>query len=179
MCKPLINGGFMKFILSLVFTSLFSLTSFGLIQEGDIGACFLKKTILTSGSEVEKNSCATENSNGLVLLEFVSATCKFCIQTLPDVAAFSDEMKGSLTVRQVGVDKDINLLKKFWTEHQQYMVFDFALDNARDLKNAYRVQAVPSFVLIDSNHTVLFVNEGTLEEDQFNHIREIVKNHQY
>lgn len=171
------KGGFMKLV--IFFSSLIlSFSVFSLVKVGEQGACAKLTIIQQNGQEVEKNSCESDQKNSLVLLDFVSATCTYCIASLPEVAAFTNEMRGELTIRQIGIDRNPDLLREYWKEHQANMVFDLALDNARVLKNAYKVTAVPSYVLLDQNKKIIFVNEGTLDQEQFEEIRKLVRSHQ-
>ncbi len=159
----------------IVFSLFITTHAFALVKVGTQGQCAKLLTIQQNGQEIEKDSCETTTSSGFVLLDFVSATCTYCIGSLPEVAAFTNEMAGELTIRQVGLDRNPDLLRQYWQEHKVNMVFDLALDSERVLKNAYRVTAVPSYVLIDQNHKVVFVNEGTLDAAQFVEIRNLVR----
>lgn len=158
------------------FVSLFlSAQAYSLVKVGAQGTCATMTVIQQNGQEIQKNTCETENANGFVLLDFISATCSYCIGSLPEVAAFTNEMRGELTIRQIGIDRNPDLLREYWQEHKAHMVFDLALDNARVMKNGYQVTAVPSYVLLDHNKKVIFVNEGTLDAAQFEEIRNIVR----
>lgn len=165
----------MKLISVLLFSLLLSQNSFSLIKVGDQGLCTELTTIQQNNQEILKNTCDSDNKSGLVLIDFVSATCTYCIGSLPEVAHFAQEMQGQLTIRQIGIDRNSDLLREYWKEHQQYMVFDLALDSQRTMKNAYQVTAVPTHVLIDKNKKVLFVNVGALGEKEYEQVRKIVR----
>jgi len=167
----------MKLISVLLFSLLLSQNSFSLIKVGDQGLCTELTTIQQNNQEVTKNTCNSDNKSGLVLLEFVSATCTYCIGSLPKVAQFAREMQGQLTIRQIGIDRNPDLLREYWKEHQQYMIFDLALDNQRTMKNAYQITAVPTHVLIDKSNKVLFVNVGALGDTEYEQVRKIVRSH--
>lgn len=164
----------MKLFICL-FTLMFAVGAFAYLPVGAQGTCVDLKVIQQNGQELSKNACASENKNQFVLLEFVSATCSYCIRSLPTIAKFTNEMIGDLTIRQIGVDRNPELLREYWKNHQQHMVFDLALDNARVMKVAYQVTAVPTFFLLDSKKTIVFVNEGTLQPEHFEKIRQLVR----
>ena len=164
----------MKFI--IFFASLvFSLSALSLVKVGDQGVCAKLTVIQQNGQEIEKETCEADQANGFVLLDFVSATCSYCVASLPEVASFANEMRGELTLRQIGIDRNPDLLREYWQEHKAHMVFDLALDQNRVMKNAYKVTAVPSYVLLDENKKIIFVNEGTLDPEQFEEIRKLVR----
>jgi len=151
----------------------FSLNAFALSEVGETGSCAPLKTIQPDGTEVEKDAC--QSDSGLVMLDFVSATCSYCIASLPHVAEFTKEMRGHLTIRQIGVDRNEQLLRQFWTKYREHMQSDLALDTSRVIKNAYKVTGVPSYIILDNNKKIIYSHEGTLDPADFDEIRDLVR----
>jgi len=98
------------------------------------------------GNLLDQNSF----KNRILLLDFWATWCKPCIKTMPELAALQKRYEGKLVVLGISIDETPEAVRRYVTKHgSEYRV-------AMDAKEspawqAYRVKAVPTACLIDSN----------------------------
>jgi thiol-disulfide isomerase/thioredoxin len=98
-----------------------------------------------------------------VLLDFWAVWCGPCIASMPKVQALYDKYRNKgLEVYGVMTEKGDEEPAKLWAKKQSYS-FPMLLGNEQ-LKEAYRVNAIPLYVLVDKEGKIAFVSEGFSSE---------------
>jgi len=94
-----------------------------------------------------------------VLLDFWAVWCGPCIASMPKVQALYDKYKNKgLEVYGVMTEKGDEEPAKLWAKKQSYS-FPMLIGNEQ-LKEAYQVNAIPLYVLVDKEGKIAFVSEG-------------------
>lgn len=110
-----------------------------------------------------------------ILLDFWSATCNPCIQSLPELKALEKEYKDRLTVISINVDP-----KEVWLEalEKHKMSGEQWNDDRRDRKSIraiYQVRAYPQYVLITPEGIIDQVWQGYAKASLIVRLRDGIK----
>lgn len=109
------------------------------------------------GNEVSLNSLRGK----VVFLDFWATWCQPCRESLPHTQALSQHEKaksGDLMVLAVNAREELDKVKKFM-EDNKYS-FRVLMDKEGAVLNAYKVRGIPTFVLIDREGKIAWVQVG-------------------
>jgi cytochrome c biogenesis protein CcmG, thiol:disulfide interchange protein DsbE len=128
------------------------------IDVGDIAPSIQAKTMAG-------NPMTLSAFNGkVVYLDFWASWCAPCKQSFPWMNAMAERYsKDGLAIVAISVDKKSSDVEKFLK--QMPAQFDIGHDPEGLSASTYKVKAMPSSVLIDSNGKVLYVHEGFRSSD--------------
>jgi peroxiredoxin/outer membrane lipoprotein-sorting protein len=111
----------------------------------------------TEGNEVSLSSLRGK----VVFLDFWATWCPPCRQSLPHTQALSQHEKaksGELVVLAVNAREQLDTVKRFIQDNSYS--FRVLMDKEGTVLNAYKVQGIPTFVLIDREGKVAWVQVG-------------------
>ncbi len=109
------------------------------------------------GNEVSLNSLRGK----VVFLDFWATWCPPCREALPHTQALSQHEKaksGDLMVLAVNAREELDKVKKFMQDN--HYTFRVLMDKEGAVLNAYKVQGIPTFVLIDREGKIAWVQVG-------------------
>lgn len=113
-------------------------------------------------TDMEGNEVSLSALRGkVVFLDFWATWCPPCRNSLPHTQALSQHEKtksGDLVVLAVNAREQLDTVKKFM-EDNKYS-FRVLMDKEGAVLNAYKVQGIPTFVLIDREGKVAWVQVG-------------------
>jgi thiol-disulfide isomerase/thioredoxin len=138
------------------------------IRNGQLAPDILGPT--TDGSEFHLHDAKGE----LVLLDFWASWCEWCTKSVPQIEQIRRTLAdGYPQLRVVG----INLKEDLATARQAAAQFGMGYPSVLDIDGAiteeYRAQGIPLFVLLDTDRTVLWRQNG-YSDDIAEQIREAV-----
>lgn len=110
-----------------------------------------------------------------ILLDFGSIYCSTCIKSIPALVVLQNEYKDKLKV--VGVNLDtygIERVKRFYAAFKGTLNFPILIDNKLKVSNAYKVQTLPTYILIDKNGNVVSTVVG-YDQDNKAKLERLVK----
>ena len=159
---------------ALWIAALVSLPAWG-IEVGDTLACTKLQNVYPDGSR--SDMCITQPDNGLsfTLLEYASAQCQYCTQNIPFVSSFAAQIRSDATLRLVMIDRSAATIDQYVAKHRDAFVFPVAYDLQRAAFKTAHLQYTPTFLLLDQAGKVLFVQEGTLDDDGAAKIKELLR----
>jgi len=113
-------------------------------------------------TDVDGNTVTLSELKGkVVFLDFWATWCPPCRESLPHTQALSQhEMakSGDLVVLAVNAREEVDKVKKFMQDNSYS--FRVVLDTNGEVLNRYKVQGIPTFVLIDRGGKVAWVQVG-------------------
>lgn len=113
-------------------------------------------------TDMEGNEVSLSSLRGkVVFLDFWATWCPPCRQSLPHTQSLSQHEKaksGDLMVLAVNAREELDTVKKFMQDNKYS--FRVLMDKEGIVLNAYKVQGIPTFVLIDREGKVAWVQVG-------------------
>jgi thiol-disulfide isomerase/thioredoxin len=111
------------------------------------------------GSAPDSNSPSSKSGERLVLLDFWASWCGPCRESLPDLKRFQSTFSGDqVQVVSISEDRDENTWNSFVSQNQ--MNWEQRFDRNGESARRYGVQGFPTYILMDSNGTILQRYEG-------------------
>jgi thiol-disulfide isomerase/thioredoxin len=150
-----------------------------------IVACLIALSVLTESKAATSNSpappfelvtftgeaCSNDSLKGRpVLLVFWAPWCRVCQRDLPLLGEFSRRDKpASLRILSIGFADTRTNVEQFVKERVDNFVFPTAYDEDRWVAQSFKINATPTYVLLDAEgHVVLFhPGGGILQNRQF------------
>jgi len=113
-------------------------------------------------TDMEGNEVSLSSLRGkVVFLDFWATWCPPCRNSLPHTQALSQHEKaksGDLMVLAVNAREELDTVKKFMQDNNYS--FRVLMDKEGAVLNAYKVQGIPTFVLIDREGKIAWVQVG-------------------
>jgi thiol-disulfide isomerase/thioredoxin len=112
------------------------------------------------------------------LLVFWAPWCKVCQRELPMLAQFyAKEKPSQLTMISIGFADFRGNVEDYVKSHQTTFVFPTAFDEENWVSQAFRVNATPTYVLLDSQGSIILVHRGAgiLQNVQFRNLLSTLK----
>lgn len=113
-------------------------------------------------TDMEGNEVSLSSLRGkVVFLDFWATWCPPCRNSLPHTQSLSQHEKaksGELVVLAVNAREELDTVKKFMQDNSYS--FRVLMDKEGAVLNAYKVQGIPTFVLIDREGKVAWVQVG-------------------
>lgn len=159
-------------VLMVLFGLVTATASAQALEVGDTAPNLELVNILPNGSD--STHAVLASAKGPVLLDFFSVTCGYCIRNLPKLTQLTTDVAGHATVRIVGIDRNEQRMRNFHSENRELFNMDFALDNARKVKDAYGVTATPTYFVVDANGKIVFKEVGELSDEQVAQVRALL-----
>lgn len=131
--------------------------------------------IMADDSEVIADVTAKAPGHNKLVIEFFSTTCYYCNLNRPSFIQLSNEFASTATFKMIGLDRNEQILRSFYTKIKADFDFPFVLDLKRAASRAFKITATPTSFILDENGKVLFRHEGTFDEADKEAIREILK----
>ena len=95
------------------------------------------------------------------LLAFWAPWCKVCQKELPVLAEFSQHEKpAQLRILSIGFADSRGNVEEFVNARQGVFVFPTAFDEGNHMARSYRINATPTFVLVNDQGSVVLVHRG-------------------
>ena len=95
------------------------------------------------------------------LLAFWAPWCKVCQKELPVLAEFSQHEKpAQLRILSIGFADSRGHVEEFVKARQAVFVFPTAFDDGNQMARSYRINATPTFVLVNDQGYVVLVHRG-------------------
>jgi thiol-disulfide isomerase/thioredoxin len=111
------------------------------------------------GSAPDSSSSSSKSGERLVLLDFWASWCGPCRESLPDLKRFQSTFSGDqVQVVSISEDRDENTWNSFVSQNQ--MNWEQRFDRSGESARRYGVQGFPTYILMDSNGTILQRYEG-------------------
>jgi thiol-disulfide isomerase/thioredoxin len=111
------------------------------------------------GSAPGSSSSSSKSGEKLVLLDFWASWCGPCRESLPDLKRFQSAFSSDqVQVVSISEDRDENTWNSFVSQNQ--MTWEQRFDNNGESARRYGVQGFPTYILMDSNGTILQRYEG-------------------
>lgn len=111
------------------------------------------------GSAPDSSSSSSKSSEKLVLLDFWASWCGPCRESLPDLKRFQSTFSSDqVQVVSISEDRDENTWNSFVSQNQ--MTWEQRFDSDGVSARRYGVQGFPTYILMDSNGTILQRYEG-------------------
>ena len=166
----------MFFILCSLFTcSLFTSMHLAAMEQGEPAISLNLDYQTPDGDIKNEDIIKIEEGKKHLLLEFMSITCKYCMQNMPIIASLEQEVSDHTTIKLVSIDRDVKKVKEFISSNQELINYSFFFDNQRLAKAQYDVIYVPSIFVIDELGMVIFKHIGVLAEEDVQKIKMILK----
>ena len=127
------------------------------------------------GGAVVQQSILTRNKPGqFVFLDFFSTTCSACVGEMSTFSKLAKEISGTTTVRQIGLDRQENLLLGWLQDYSNDITFSVAFDSKRTATRAYGIEYTPTHILVDANNRVIMKLVDSLSDDTVAQIKQLV-----
>jgi thiol-disulfide isomerase/thioredoxin len=111
------------------------------------------------GSAPGSSSSSSKSDEKLVLLDFWASWCGPCRESLPDLKRFQSAFSSDqVQVVSISEDRDENTWNSFVSQNQ--MTWEQRFDNNGESARRYGVQGFPTYILMDSNGTILQRYQG-------------------
>ncbi len=111
------------------------------------------------GSAPNSSSSSSRTGEKLILLDFWASWCGPCRASLPDLKRFQSAFSSDqVQVVSISEDRDENTWNSFVSQNQ--MTWEQRFDGNGESARRYRVQGFPTYILMDSNGTILQRYEG-------------------
>ena len=95
------------------------------------------------------------------LLAFWAPWCKVCQRELPVLAEFSQHEKpAQLRILSIGFADSRGNVEEFVKARRTVFVFPTAFDEGNHMAGSYRINATPTFVLVNDQGSVVLVHRG-------------------
>ncbi|WP_447983005.1 TlpA family protein disulfide reductase [Nitrospira sp. Nam74] len=95
------------------------------------------------------------------LLAFWAPWCKVCQKELPALAEFSQHEKpAQLRILSIGFADSRGNVEEFVNARRGVFVFPTAFDEGNHMARSYRINATPTFVLVNDQGSVVLVHRG-------------------
>src|SRR5262249_9634227 len=154
-----------QFIVSMVF-SLITLSISAELQAAGATTAPAFELVTLSG---ESYSNQTQKGRP-VLFVFWAPWCKVCQRDLPLLTEFYQHDKpAQLGVVSIGFDDTRSNVERFVKERSETFIYPTAYDEDRWVAQAFKVNATPTYVLMDAQGTIVLVHRGggVLQNPQF------------
>jgi thiol-disulfide isomerase/thioredoxin len=165
------NRRWLFIALMAVFLGFYLVGPGGLFQEivsGELAPDILAETM--DGSEFHLHDVSGE----LVLLDFWASWCGPCQMSAPVVEGLAQELgEGYPSFRVVGINVGESRETARQAAADLGITYTVALDRSQEIAQEYGVSGIPLFVLLDTDRTVLWRQEG-FHPDMARIVREIV-----
>lgn len=114
--------------------------------------------LVTFGGELYSN----ESLKGQpVLLVFWAPWCNVCQRELPLLSAFSQHEKpAQFGIVSIGFADSRSNVERFVNERASTFIFPTAYDEDRWLAQAFKINATPTYVLLDGQGSIVLVHRG-------------------
>ena len=100
-----------------------------------------------------------ELTENLTVLNFWAVWCKPCVQEVPELNRIHKEFSGhGVKFLAVSISKEKKLVENFLKKNQ--IGFDVVIDESDDLANFFKISAMPTTLVIDRKHNILFKYRG-------------------
>lgn len=111
------------------------------------------------GSAPNSSSSSSRTGEKLILLDFWASWCGPCRASLPDLKRFQSAFSSDqVQVVSISEDRDENTWNSFVAQNQ--MTWEQRFDGTGESARRYGVQGFPTYILMDSNGTILQRYEG-------------------
>ncbi len=111
------------------------------------------------GSAPDSSSSSARTGEKLVLLDFWASWCGPCRESLPDLKRFQSAFSSDqVQVVSISEDRDENTWNSFVSQNQ--MTWEQRFDGNGESARRYGVQGFPTYILMDSNGTILQRYQG-------------------
>ena len=140
------------------------LTQVGAVSSGQPAPAF---AVITFDGESYSNESMKGRS---VLFVFWAPWCNVCQRELPLLSAFAQHEKpAQLSVVSIGFADSRTNVERFVKERAGTFVFPTAYDEDRWVAQAFKINATPTYVLIDEQGSIALVHRGggVLQNGQF------------
>ena len=95
------------------------------------------------------------------LLAFWAPWCKVCQKELPVLAEFSQHEKpAQLRILSIGFGDSRSNVEEFVNARHGVFIFPTAFDEGNHMARSYRINATPTFVLVNDQGSVVLVHRG-------------------
>jgi thiol-disulfide isomerase/thioredoxin len=167
------NGFFISFSLALCLIVLSTPTQSGASQVGTPAPAF---ELVTFGGQ----SYSNESLKGRpVLLVFWAPWCNVCERELPLLSAFYQlDRPAQLDIVSVGFADSRSNVERFVKERAGTFIFPTAYDDDRWTTQAFKVNATPTYVVLDPQGSIVLVHRGAgmFQNGQFREFLTKLKN---
>ena len=143
----------MKTILSAIFCSFLSLSTFSQIKVGQQVKNIPIQTLLNSPI---KHAELSDFKGKVILLEFWATYCGPCVTIMPHLQELQKEYNGKLRIITVSEEKEARINKFIQNKPSNLW---FAVDTANLFQQSFPLRTIPQSVLIDKNGTVVAITE--------------------
>ncbi|MES3037463.1 MAG: TlpA family protein disulfide reductase [Bdellovibrionota bacterium] len=163
-------------ITTVLVTLLLSVAASAL-EVGDVAPCADLQHLNVVSAQTTYSACAADQGKEgqPVLIEFFQTTCHYCQLNLPVLKALADETANGLTVRQVGIDRNPELLVKYVADNAGQLPGSVAVDSLRVLTKLYKVTGTPEMYVIGKDNKIIYKHVGSLDQDAVLEIKKLVQ----
>ncbi len=158
---------------TIIFSLLMNMHLFAL-EQGDQAISLNLDYLSIEGEIKNEDLIKIESGKKYLLLEFMSITCKYCVENMPKIASLEREISESTTTKLVSIDRDLKKVKEFISSNQDLISYSFFFDNQRAAKDKYNVIYVPSIFIIDEFGTIVLKHIGSLAPEDIEKIKMIL-----
>lgn len=137
------------------------------LQAAAVGAQAPAFELVTLSGELYGNQTQKDRP---VLLAFWAPWCKVCQRDLPLLSAFYQHDKpAKLGIVSIGFADTRTNVERFVRERPETFVYPTAFDEDRWVAEAFKINATPTYVLLDAQKNVVLVHRGggVLQNPQF------------
>ncbi len=144
----------------LMLTSIVVLLGF-FAGPGDAGAAEVPAPEFSVGTLAGDTYTSAMLKGQPTLLAFWAPWCKVCQRELPVLAEFSQHEKpAQLRILSIGFADSRGHVEDFVKAHSAVFVFPTAFDEGNQMARSYRINATPTFVLVNEQGYVVLVHRG-------------------
>lgn len=149
-----------SWLCGLMVTSLVLLLGFSAGPE-DAGAAEVPAPEFSVGTFAGETYTSAMLKGQPTLLAFWAPWCKVCQRELPVLAEFSQHEKpAQLRILSIGFADSRGNVEEFVKTRSAVFVFPTAFDDSNQMARSYRINATPTFVLVNDRGYVVLVHRG-------------------